>query len=551
MSTEARPRFGASPARTLVLSCPDWPVVVVTAGATRPIAVLEQHLVVAASAMARAEGVWPGQRQREAEAHCPGLMVCSRDRGGEARAFEPVVEVLESFGVSVSVYRPGLAAFRTRGPARRLGGEEGLARAVAAKLSQLPLPASTAVAADPCDRPFGPWSAPGRIGPWWRLGIAAGAFAAAAAAEVGAIVPPGEEAAFLAPLPVELLGDPELADLLRRLGLPSLGDFARLDEADVLARFGSKVGTLQRLAQGREERPWSSRHRLAEIVLAQDFEPPAERIESVVLVARAMVETLWSQLADQGRCCTLLQVELESAVGRRLERRWGDEGTWSPNVVAERLRWQLEAFLSSTGEDPRSTAGGHDRSECGGISALRLVPVETAEAQGRQLKLWGRSPITEERMARVLARLQGMLGAHAVLFPVESGGRGPKERIALVPVGDPAPIGRPGPWPGRLPPPAPAVVPSRPFPVRLVDANGGSVNVDARGALSAPPSRLDLGDGVTVPVVAWSSPWPADERWWDRSHRRRRARLQVLTATGQAQLLVLERGQWALEGRYD
>jgi hypothetical protein len=39
------------------------------------------------------------------------------------------------------------------------------------------------------------------------------------------------------------------------------------------------------------------------------------------------------------------------------------------------------------------------------------------------------------------------------------------------------------------------------------------------------------------------------ERWW--SVRRRRARLQVVTADGVARLLCTERGQWWVEALYD
>ncbi|MHB1597629.1 MAG: hypothetical protein ACYCXY_01830 [Acidimicrobiales bacterium] len=42
-----------------------------------------------------------------------------------------------------------------------------------------------------------------------------------------------------------------------------------------------------------------------------------------------------------------------------------------------------------------------------------------------------------------------------------------------------------------------------------------------------------------------------DGKWWDGPSRRRRARLQVVTATGEATLLALERGSWSAEGIYD
>jgi protein ImuB len=52
-------------------------------------------------------------------------------------------------------------------------------------------------------------------------------------------------------------------------------------------------------------------------------------------------------------------------------------------------------------------------------------------------------------------------------------------------------------------------------------------------------------------VVTWCGPWPVDERWWDRGARRRQARIQVTTATGEAHLLAVEAGRWSVEATYD
>ncbi|MCI4328473.1 MAG: hypothetical protein L3J86_02700, partial [Thermoplasmata archaeon] len=58
-------------------------------------------------------------------------------------------------------------------------------------------------------------------------------------------------------------------------------------------------------------------------------------------------------------------------------------------------------------------------------------------------------------------------------------------------------------------------------------------------------------DGDPVPVSSWAGPWPVDEQWWERATRRRRARFQILLASGEAYLIALERGRFFLEGRYD
>ncbi len=304
--------------RTLVVCCPDWPVTASGRPPLEPVAVLAAQRVVAASAPARAQGVRPGQRRREAQACCPALTVLAADPGQELRAFEPVVEALERLGAPVAVGSPGWAALSTRGPARYHGGEQALAAAVAAHLAGVLPPGS------------------------WRVGVADGPFAATLAARAGGpvvIVPAGATAGFLAPLAVELIGQPELADLLRRLGVATLGALAALDEADVLARFGAEGAEAHRRAGGRDEQRLHGRKLPPELAVGTVLDPPAERIDQVAFAAKALAVSLGEGLSRHGLACTQLAVEMVTSDGCELRRVWSQEGAWSPSLVAERLRW--------------------------------------------------------------------------------------------------------------------------------------------------------------------------------------------------------------------
>ncbi|MGB5052369.1 MAG: DNA polymerase IV, partial [Caldilineaceae bacterium] len=70
------------------------------------------------------------------------------------------------------------------------------------------------------------------------------------------VVPPGEEAAFLAPLPVDALWGvgPKTAEKLTALGIHSIGDIARWPAADLARRFGKNGADLHRRAQGLDTR---------------------------------------------------------------------------------------------------------------------------------------------------------------------------------------------------------------------------------------------------------------------------------------------------------
>jgi protein ImuB len=253
--------------------------------------------------------------------------------------------------------------------------------------------------------------------------------------------------------------------------------------------------------------------------------------------------------------CHRLRIEAETEHGEHLSRLWSHDGPFAPADMTERVRWQLDGWLSGTAA-ARPTAG---------LTLLRLLPDEVVPDQGRQLGFWGGEAEVDERTARALARVQGLLGPEAVVTAVLVGGRSPTEQVRLVPWGEPGPEGRTEstagpdgrpertapPWPGSVPPPAPAVVHGRLLVAEVVDGDGRAIEVTGRGVVSAVPARLSVAGGPWIEVAAWAGPWPADERWWDPAAHRRRARLQVVLADGCAHLLALEAGCWGVEASYD
>lgn len=521
----------ASPAaRTIAIWSPDWPVVTAAAAAGlepgAAAAVLAAGRVLACTAQARADGVQRGLRRREAQSRCPELAVLARDTAEEARAFEPIVVAVEAVAPGVEIVRPGLCTVSARGPSRYFGGD---AKAAARLADE----ASAAGPGDDC-----------------RVGVAEGAFAAALAARAGRIVPAGGTPEFLAPYPVEVLDRPELADLLCRLGLRTLGTFADLPPADVTARFGADGGYAHRLARGLDPRPPAARKPPPELTVSTQLDPPAERVEAAAFAARPLADRLHADLVSAGLGCTRLIVEAETTQGERHSRVWRHEGVLDAAAIAERVRWQLEGWLVSR----PGKAGGQAR-PTGGVAVLRLIPDEVIPHGGDQLGLWANGADAEaaKRAGRALARVQGMLGQPAVLTAVLAGGRGPGERVRFVAWGDPRePAVQDGPWPGRIPAPSPALVPPTPVPAQLGDEAGAPVSVSSRYAISAPPARLRVGDDPARAVLSWAGPWPAEERWWDAGTAAVRVRVQVATSDGTGWLLVRnEDGRWWVEAVYD
>lgn len=515
--------------RTLVAWCPDWPVTAAGLDAHVPAAVVTGGRVAACSAAARATGVRRGQRLRDAQRHCPELVVRDRDPDAEGRLFETVAAAVARITPWVEVVRPGVCAIPVRGAAR-YHGRAGGGRAATADEEALRVHVQDTVV----ERGFD-----------CGVGIADGLFAAELAARAGdggVVVPAGGAAAFLAPYPVTVLGRPELAGLLPRLGIRTLGAFAALPARAVAGRFGADEMRAHRLARGLDARPPAPRPPRAELSVAMEFDPPAAAAEQVIFAAKSLAERLHEALAAEALTCVRLGVEVTGADGRTLARLWRHDGMLSALAVAERVRWQLSSWQISPGEEG-----------VGGIVMLRLVPDQPVPDEGRQEALWGRITLSD-RVMRAAARVQAMLGHQAVTRPFPAGGRDPGERIVRVPVGDLPPertaTAVEGPWPGRVPDPPPAAVYPEPLPARVTGADGAPVIVSARSAVSAPPHEIEIG-GRVLRVTAWTGPWPARERWWDPARSRRRARLQVVTDDGRAHLLVVEGGRWHVEAGYD
>jgi protein ImuB len=550
--------------RTLAVCCDQWPVVATGRSAERPLAVVRGNKVVAANALARLEGVKGALRRREAHSRCPTLELVEQDRARDAREFEAVMGGLESIAPRWEVSEPGRCAVEVRGPSRFHGGDMPTAlrvrREVVGILEETGAGACEGVGVAVAD------------GPWAAALVARQAARQAqmpngsSLGEPGCIVvPPGATAAHLARMPVGWITEGgvgwarqgELEDLvgvLVRLGLRDFARLAALEPTDVLGRFGPVGRACHDLARGAERDALVLADLPPELGVSIDLDPPVLRVEQAAFHSKALADELHAGLSARGLACIRVLVSAETELGERIERRWRHEGSLSAVAIAQRLRWQLEGWLSN----------GRGVSRCqGAISRLELIPEQVVADNGRQLGFWGGTSDAARRLARSVARVQGVLGVESVVVPLVEGARAPGERHRMVPFEgfehddpptDPIPSGAGRPWPGSLPSPSPAVIWPTPLPAEVLDEHGRRVRVSGRGVLGSVPVRCSLDGGPWLAVTSWAGPWCTEERWWDPLTHRRRARLQVVLGGGDdctAHLLCLESGSWWVEGDYD
>lgn len=510
--------------RVVVCWIPDWPVIVAAgagAGHGELLAVVRGEEIVACSQGARAAGVRRRMRLRSALSRCPGLHMVERDLEEEVRRFETVVAQVEDVVMPrVEVIRPGLLAGPVLGPARFWGGEGALSERLRTAVAGAGHPA--------------------------RTGIADTVFTAALAARAGEIVPAGQDAAWLAPYPVGVLGLRD-TDLLHRLGIRTVGAFAALPADRVAARFGRYGRAAHRTAHGLQTRPLAARAPGVDYSVARVFEPAEARSDALAFTARALAEELHQRLAAAGVMCARVEATADFADGRTRARVFRHEGRLSALAVADRIRGVLAAW---TGPGTRRAGGLEEGQDVEGVVRLVLRPEGLGAASGQQDALAGER-LTPLEVERAASRVQALLGHRAVTRAVPGGGRGPADRIVRVPFGDVPTSALPaGPWPGAFPAPHPAVVFQERLRADVVDGSGRPVAVGARLDLTGQPAAITVDGRRREAVSGWAGPWPVLEHWWDRDRGHRLARMQVVSAGGRAWLLAIEGGRWWAEGLY-
>lgn len=415
--------------------------------------------------------------------------------------------------------------FLARGPARLWGGEAAMARRLSDALG--------AAGA----QSIGVAVAPGRLLSWVM---------ARRARRSGQpmSVPDDQAVSVRASLPVGVLSAPGgpagvdavLVERLVRLGLRSLGDVAVLPVGDLVGRFGEVGRRVHGWAMGIEP-PVVLSVATSVISVDHEFDPPALQVDAVAFAARQLADRLDARLRQRGEIATAVHIAIDTDHGERIERLWSHGEGLRATALVDRVRWQMQTW------------------DAGPVVHMTFTVVQASAEQGRQAGWWGGEAHGDERAARAVARVAGLIGHEHIVRARWRGGRDPVdryERVAASPTGaisPPSPPAAAAPWPGGLPTPSPARLVRDPVPVEVRNAAGAVVRVSGRADLDTVPDHI-VFDGSTVrQIVAWAGPWPLEERWWRPEHRRQ-ARLQVVTADGAAWLVYLEHGQWWLRAIY-
>jgi DNA polymerase IV len=249
----------------------------------------ERGVVAAASYEARRYGVHSAMPSTRARRLCPDAIFLAGDFAAYDAASREVHEIFQSFtplvegialdeaflDVTGALRLFGTAADIARAVRQRVADERALSCSVGVAPTKL-LAKLASVAAKPRAAPSGITPGPGVV-----------------------VVAPGEELAFLHPLPVQALWGvgPATLERLRRLGVGTVGDLAAVPEPTLVHALGKANGRqLHRLAQGIDERPVEPNRPLKSVgheqTFGRDLHDPAELALEVVRMADAVASRL-------------------------------------------------------------------------------------------------------------------------------------------------------------------------------------------------------------------------------------------------------------------
>lgn len=214
------------------------------------------------------------------------------------------------------------------------------------------------------------------------------------------VVPPGEEAAFLAPLPADMLWGvgPKTSARLTELGIYTIGDIAAWPESELIRMFGENGRDLARHSRGIDDRPITTEHETKSISQEITF---ARDVRDDALLQKTLHEMSVEVAA---------QLRESNLVGRtiKLKLRWPDFTTLTRQTTLNNPTDQDQEIEQTALDLLRSVRKPYQAVRLIGVGVTGLgQPV-------RQLSLWDTGSERDRRLQEVLDELQEKYGKKVI-----------------------------------------------------------------------------------------------------------------------------------------
>ncbi|HSL96936.1 MAG TPA: DNA polymerase IV [Candidatus Deferrimicrobiaceae bacterium] len=345
----------------------------------------DRGVVSAASYEARAFGLHSAMPIRTARRLCPDCVFVPVDGAKYQRVSREVMAILRRFTPLVQPISIDEAFLDVTASRALFGDGEAIARRIKATISdELQLTASVGVA---------------------RTKLVAKIASDLRKPDGLVVVAPGDEAAFLAPLPISRLWGvgTSTAAALRDFGVTTIGDLQRADRAGLVRRLGRHGATLVDRAHGLDPDPVDSPDGAKSIGHEHTFDVDTADLEVLERTLLAMSEGVSGRLRHAGLRARTITVKVRDATFRTVTRQRGlaeptdmTEPIWRTAVELARPEMRGKKIrlvgVSASGFDEREQLGlfevGEDR---------RRLAVRAADAVRDR---FGRRAITRARLLR-------------------------------------------------------------------------------------------------------------------------------------------------------
>lgn len=368
-----------------------------------------RQVLTAVDRPAAMQGLCPGQPLARARAMVPNLLVMEADPETDARALERLAFWAMCYSPLVAPCPPDGLWLDITGAAHLVGGEERLLQNLVDRLAAAGMEATAAVAETP-----GAAHALARHGCRRTL-----------------VVPPGDVALALAPLPLSALRlDDALVAGLKRLGFDSIGDLEAAPRAPLALRFGSEPGRRLDQAFGRAAEPLAPISPPELLQVRESFVEPLSTAPALSIAIARLVERLCARLVADGTGVRTLDLLFHRVDGTLQAVRAGTaEPVRAParlcRLLGDRLDrvepgWGVEAMtLSAPLVEPMGTVQiGSGLS--GEVPDVNLAPlVETLASRIGLRRLYRTTPVDSDVPERSTRRVPPLALPTAPSWPAE------------------------------------------------------------------------------------------------------------------------------------
>ena len=405
-----------------------------------------------------------------ARAICPHLKVFDADEASDARTLGEIADWCDRFTPLVALDPPHGLFLDITGCAHLFGGEAAMLRLLCDVLTAQGFAVSAAIASTAvCARTM-------------------------TRHVHGRIVPDGEEADAVGPLPVSSLGaDIAITNGLRRAGLKTIGDVAFRARHEITARFGAAFTTRLEQALGQGDAPISPRKPLPDYIVEKRFAEPVATDNVISATLSRLAETLVLSMEKQGKGARRLEASFFRTDGavRVLEVETGQPVTRAA-IVDRLFRERLEAL-----NDPLDPGFGFD--------LIRLSASRTEAVVQEQRDLDAHVHDNDE-LAALIDHIAARIGGKRVVVHLPQDTHIPERAVLTAPAQRHLAAATQAVWPARLPGEPPL------RPLRLFD-KAEPIKVPLATVPDGPPHRFVWRRAVHA-VVRVEGPERIAMEWW-------------------------------------